>query len=75
MRLWGEEIAVRATVHTINGFSAHADQQEPVAWQQQTGWPKVRFLVHGEAPSMQQLATQLTNTHIEMPTLHETFDL
>ena len=75
VRLWGEEIAVRAVVHTINGFSAHADQQELVAWHQQTGQPKTTFLVHGEEPAMQQLASQLTNTHIEMPTLHQTFDL
>jgi metallo-beta-lactamase family protein len=75
VRLWGEEIAVRAVVHTINGFSAHADQQELVAWHQQTGQPKTTFLVHGEEPAMQQLASQLTNTHIEMPTLHQAFDL
>ena len=28
VNLFGEDIPVRARIHTINGFSAHADQQE-----------------------------------------------
>jgi metallo-beta-lactamase family protein len=30
--LFGEEVPVRAQVHTINGFSAHADQGELLRW-------------------------------------------
>jgi metallo-beta-lactamase family protein len=44
----GEEIAVRATVYTINGFSAHADQKELLEWLSSfTSKPEV-FIVHGE---------------------------
>lgn len=32
VRLLGEDIAVKAKVHTINGFSAHADRDEQLAW-------------------------------------------
>ncbi|MGF6425738.1 MBL fold metallo-hydrolase [Bradyrhizobium elkanii] len=32
VRLFGEDIAVRSAIYTINGFSAHADQQELLAW-------------------------------------------
>jgi metallo-beta-lactamase family protein len=44
----GEEIAVRAKVYTINGFSAHADQKELIEWLRFfTGQPEV-FITHGE---------------------------
>ncbi len=44
----GEPIAVRASIHTINGFSAHADQKELLDWLGAfTNKPEV-FIVHGE---------------------------
>jgi metallo-beta-lactamase family protein len=44
----GEAIAVRASVHTIGGFSAHADQGELLDWLRTfTVTPEV-FIVHGE---------------------------
>jgi metallo-beta-lactamase family protein len=44
----GEEIAVRARIYTINGFSAHADQKELLEWLSSfTSKPEV-FVVHGE---------------------------
>jgi len=32
VKIFWEEIPVRAKIHTINGFSAHADRQELLAW-------------------------------------------
>ena len=46
----GEETAVRATVSTVNGFSAHADQPALVAWLKQAAAPEI-YLVHGEKTS------------------------
>ena len=37
VRIFGEDIPVRARIYTINGFSAHADQAELLAWQKRTG--------------------------------------
>ena len=74
VRIFGEDIPVRARIHTINGFSAHADQAELSAWHGQTG-AGLTFLTHGEEPTMQQFAARLTNTRIEMPSLHQSFDL
>lgn len=75
VRIFGEEIPVRAQVHTINGFSAHADQAELLAWHRQIGGFTRTFLVHGEEKVMSHFATTLENTVVEMPALHEQFDL
>jgi len=48
VRIFGEDIQVRAKVHTLNGFSAHADHDRLLAWHQHTGKPKTTFLVHGD---------------------------
>ncbi|MEV8519022.1 MBL fold metallo-hydrolase [Dyella marensis] len=47
VRLFGEEIQVRAQVWTINGFSAHADQAALLDWLGRSPRREV-FLVHGE---------------------------
>ena len=75
VKIYGEDIAVRADIHTIGGFSAHADQAELLSWHQKTGNPKTTYLVHGEEESMQAFAKKLKNTHVEMPTLHQSYDL
>jgi metallo-beta-lactamase family protein len=75
VRIYGEEIPVRAKIHTINGFSAHADQAELLAWHQHIGTPKRTFLVHGEAETMATFATKLQNTQVEMPTLGQSFTI
>jgi len=75
VQLFGEDIPVRARVHTINGFSAHADQQELLAWQDRIGGKKAVFLVHGELPAMKGLAGHLQATRIEMPRLHKQFEI
>jgi len=44
----GETIAVRAQIHTINGFSAHADRKELLAWLGAFENRPEIFVVHGE---------------------------
>jgi len=75
VHIYGEEIRVAAKIHTINGFSAHADQAELLSWHGQTGSPGRTFLVHGDEDVMQHFATRLHDTQVEMPTLGESFDL
>ena len=72
--IFGENIPVRARIYTINGFSAHADQAELLAWQQQTS-AKRTFLVHGEGDIMKQFAAHLADTRIEMPGPNQVFEL
>ena len=75
VRIFGEDIRVRASIHTIGGFSAHADQAELLAWHAAIGHPETTFLVHGEEKSMQAFAKKLKNTHVEMPTLNQVYAL
>ena len=75
VRIFGEDIPVKAGVHTIGGFSAHADQAELLAWHQRTGKPDTTFLVHGEASAMSAFAHKLDNTRVERPELHQSFTL
>jgi metallo-beta-lactamase family protein len=74
VHILGDDIPVRAKVHTINGFSAHADQAELLKWHEHTG-AKRTFLTHGEGAAMQTFASRLGKTPVEMPTLNQCFDL
>ena len=49
VKILGEEIAVKASIHSVEGFSAHGDQEDLINW---VGHfekkPQKIFLVHGE---------------------------
>jgi len=74
VNIFGENIPVRARIYTINGFSAHADQAELLAWQKQTS-AKRTFLVHGEEDTMRQFSAHLADTRVEMPLPNQVFEL
>ncbi|WP_029478743.1 MBL fold metallo-hydrolase RNA specificity domain-containing protein [Deinococcus frigens] len=59
VQIMGEDIAVRAQVHTIGGFSAHADQDDLLAFLETAGNPHV-WLVHGEVPVMDAFLPELS---------------
>ncbi len=48
IRIYHEEIVVRANIYTINGFSAHADQKELIEWMQKFKKLDRIYLIHGE---------------------------
>ena len=74
VRIFDEDVPVRARICTINGFSAHADQAELLEWHNATGAGRT-FLVHGEENVMSIFASKLTGTKIEMPLLNQTFEI
>ncbi len=74
VRLFNEDIPVRARLHTINGFSAHADQDELLAWHRAIR-PAQTILVHGDAQVMQRFAAQLKATDVRMPAKGEAVTL
>jgi metallo-beta-lactamase family protein len=57
VRILGERIAVRASVHSLGGFSAHAGQSDLLNWlsSMASHRPKV-FLTHGEERAQRALA-------------------
>ena len=49
LKLAGEEIIVKATIHTLGGFSAHAGQTQLLEWAGKFKTPRPKlYLVHGE---------------------------
>jgi len=72
--IYGEPVAVRARVYTINGFSAHAGQDELLAWSARfENTPRI-FLVHGEEDQMEILRDHLIarGHRVDMPRYRET---
>ncbi|HOJ76822.1 MAG TPA: MBL fold metallo-hydrolase [Bacillota bacterium] len=58
VKIMGEEVNVQAIIHSIDGFSAHADQNGLIDWL--SGFEqrvKGIFIVHGERQSQQEFAT------------------
>ncbi|MBZ0229883.1 MAG: MBL fold metallo-hydrolase [Bauldia sp.] len=73
VRIFGEEIPVKARIYTIGGFSAHADQAELVAWHRRSEARRT-YLVHGEESAMAALQPLLGGA-VDMPRLGDSFDL
>ncbi|MEN9727025.1 MAG: hypothetical protein RL434_1391 [Pseudomonadota bacterium] len=72
IRLWGETIQVNARIHTLGGFSAHADQRALTDWLEtirvpgepmQGGRRPQVVLVHGEPEAQRVLAAHLRARH------------
>ncbi len=71
--LFGEQFQVRARIHTINGFSAHADRDELLAWQRAIK-PDTTFLVHGDNDAMISFSKLLTGV-VHMPEANSSFEI
>ncbi|WP_163560078.1 MBL fold metallo-hydrolase [Halomonas sp. NO4] len=56
VKVLGEELPVKAKVHTIGGFSAHAGQSQLVSWAGAFRNRPRFYLVHGEPGAQQALA-------------------
>jgi metallo-beta-lactamase family protein len=77
--IFGERYRVNARIHTIGGFSAHADKGMILDWLRHTGSPSRLFLVHGESEVIEGFASELKemsiSSNIHTPSMHEVFDL
>jgi metallo-beta-lactamase family protein len=78
VHIMGEEIAVRAAVYTINGFSAHADQKELIEWLSAFESRPEVFVVHGEenvAVAFAELVTERLGLVTHVPHRGDEFDI
>jgi metallo-beta-lactamase family protein len=79
VRIHGGDVAIKAQVENISGFSAHADYNEILAWL--IGFnrpPKKTFLVHGEPDASGSLAEKITEKlgwNVVIPKFEESFTL
>ena len=80
-RLDGQEYPVRCRVRNVSGFSAHADEDELIAWlTAMTAKTKPRrvFVVHGDPAPAANLAARIKadlGVDAHVPTYRETIDL
>ena len=85
-RIAGHEMQVRATIRSLDGFSAHADEPELLAWlggfiggrrAGDPGVPRDVYLVHGDPPAQQALLPKVDalGLHAEIPAWHQTVSL
>ena len=78
VRLWGEAIRVAARIHTVGGFSAHADQRGLLAWYRGFDRSPPVWLVHGEAGPRASLAARLAEickAEVRIPMAGDSLDL
>lgn len=80
IRIFGEEIEVKASISKIPGFSAHADYSEMIdLLKQSTGFqPKKVFVVHGEVDAADEFRIHLEdefNWNVCIPEYKDSFDL
>ena len=78
VQMFGDDIAVRAAIFTINGFSAHADQAELLAWVSCFKDSPEVFIVHGEeevAVSFGELVKEKFGFVTHVPAKGDEFDI
>lgn len=79
VRIFQEDVIVRAKVHTIGGFSAHADQAELLTWIGHFKNPQLKvFIIHGEESASLALAQIIQKTfsfQVQVPHWLETIPL
>jgi metallo-beta-lactamase family protein len=60
IQIYGNAVQVKAKIYSIDGLSAHADQDELMEWAEGfTEKPKLAFVIHGEERASAILAQKL----------------
>jgi len=79
VRVHGENIAVKAKIVSMDGFSAHADKNGLLDWLEHfESFPKEVFVVHGEEESSLEFAKIIKekfNAKVAIPKLNEVYEI
>jgi metallo-beta-lactamase family protein len=65
VKVLGQPIVVKAAIHTIGGFSAHAGQSQLLNWAKHIGGKPQFYLVHGEPEAQLVLQQKLQEAKID----------
>ncbi|MCP4137843.1 MAG: MBL fold metallo-hydrolase [bacterium] len=64
VKLYGEDVAVKAKIHTLGGFSAHADRNGLLEWMGNIDNKNLKvFVVHGEEKASKSLADAINDKY------------
>jgi metallo-beta-lactamase family protein len=79
VKMYGQEVPVKARIAKINGMSSHADAGEIIKWLRTfPRAPKVTYLVHGEPPAQEALQARIQKElrwNVEIPAHGQTVEL
>ncbi len=78
VKIFGEEVSIKANIEEIHGLSAHADRLELEKWLEGIpSAPKMTFIVHGEKDSAEDFNSYLSgkNWNSFIPNYLESFEL
>lgn len=79
VRIFGQEIVVRADIYTINGLSAHADRDALLDWLGNFKKPPLQtFVVHGESSTAEDFANKIRDElgwNVRVPELLEEIEI
>lgn len=78
VRIHGEQVVVNAKIHTITGFSAHADKSALMRWLGEFRSVKRVFVVHGDKEAVHGFAKEIEDNlglRVTVPKLDEVFEL
>ena len=78
VRIHGQTIRVKASVHTVGGLSAHGDQEDLARWYGNFENRPPVYLVHGEPDAQQAFADHLERNNgavVHQPTPGTVLDL
>ncbi|QSX08899.1 MBL fold metallo-hydrolase [Alkalibacter rhizosphaerae] len=79
VRVFGEEIAVKSGIYSVEGFSSHGDMDDIVSWiEGNKEIPRKIVLVHGEEDSIYHLQGVLSNRFridVLVPAMGDTIEL
>ena len=79
VKMYGQEVPVKARIAKVNGMSSHADAGEIIKWLRTfPRAPKMTYLVHGEPPAQEALRARIQQElawNVEIPAHGQTVEL